>query len=224
METTKKEHAKKLNHIRLDFAQMQAFYSKYNKHKAKRDNIGWLKAYLVYVWIFAWQLHTKVGYGRVRKQDVFDEIERDLLEPKPNLVVNALIRAGMVVWGRSEYNGKVNYCLQCTFLNGKIGFNNTDIDENSVTVVESALPVHPKPSTTNNVAYEEPKLSVGVHSYGGYYYYTDSAGNVVKDDYGNTAIIPEPDAYNRPSIEHVYDFEVCRWCLPDELTVREPEF
>lgn len=222
METAKKEHAKKLNHIRLDFAQMQAFYNRYNKHKAKRDNIGWLKAYLVYVWIFAWQLHTKVGYGRVRKQDVFDEIERDLLEPKPNLVVNALIRAGLVVWGRSEYKGKVNYCLQCIYLNERNGIGN--IDEENITVVESALPVQSKPTTTNNVAYDEPKLSVGVFYYLGCYYYTDAAGNVAKDDYGNPAIIPKPAAYDRPSIEHVYDFEVCRWCLPDELTVRELEF
>ena len=62
----------KFNHIRLDFEQMHTFYNVYMRNKSKRDNVSWLKAYLVYMWIFGWQLHTKVGFGRVRKQDVFE--------------------------------------------------------------------------------------------------------------------------------------------------------
>ena len=225
METAQKEHKKKLSHIRLDFEQMQAFYNRYNKGKVKRDSVGWLKAYLVYIWIFTWQLVTKVGYGRVRKQDVFDEIERDLLEPKPHMVVRALIRAGMVVWGRNDYNGKVNYCLQCTYLNERNRISNTAISEETITVVESALPKQSNPSPTKAEAWEEPKMSVGVVWFpGGHYGYQDENGNIQKDWDGSILYIPKEAAFNRPSIKHVYDFDVYRWCLPEEVTIPELEF
>ena len=62
----------KFDHIRLDFGRMRAFHTIYERNKSKTDHVSWLKAYLVYVWIYVWQLRTKVGFGRVRKQDVFE--------------------------------------------------------------------------------------------------------------------------------------------------------
>ena len=224
MNEERKEHKKKFNHIRLDFEQMRVFYNKYNRTKAKSDNVGWLKAYLVYLWIFTWQLLTKEGYGRVRKQDVFKQIEQDLLEPKPHIVVAALIRAKMVTWGRSEYEGKANNCLQCTYLNEKLGNNSSNAVEVPTTVIESVLPYTENPSPKETESRAEKENLNGVYYYGGQYYYTDAKGNICRDNDGNIIYIPKSAAYCRPSIEHVFDFEVCQWRLPDEVTVRELEF
>lgn len=256
----------KFNHIRLDFEQMHTFYNLYMRNKSKRDNVSWLKAYLVYMWIYYWQLLTKVGFGRVRKQDVFDQIGETLIEPKPNVVVNALIRAGMIVWSKSEYKGVTNYCLQCTYLNEKMrnGNINTDQAKDEVIQLESSakgstemgeyyqygkrfyrdingeshiIPLD-APQRPNNTAFWDGKqwresdsamqkqqnefdswLRVpknGVYYDSGRYYY--------KDANGNSVWVPDGIAFDRPSKEHVFDSEADRWCLPDEVTVRELEF
>ena len=136
----------------------------------------------------------------------------------------ALIRAKMVTWGRSEYEGKANYCLQCTYLNEKLGNNSSNAVEVPTTVIESVLPYTENPSPKETESRAEKENLNGVYCYGGQYYYTDAKGNICRDYDGNIIYIPESAAYCRPSIEHVFDFEVCQWRLPDEVTVRELEF
>lgn len=138
MDKEVKENKRKFDYIRLGFAQMRVVHDKFDNDKA--DNVGWRRAYILYSWIWSWQIYTKIGFGKVRKKDVYEQIEHDLIEPKPHIVVSALIRAGLVTWGRSEYEGRTNYCLQCTYLNESNKNNNNTLDEEAVVVVESAVP------------------------------------------------------------------------------------
>lgn len=273
-----REHKRTFDHIKLGFAQMRAVRDKFCSDKDKGDSVGWRKAFIVYSWIWSWQVFTMVGFGKMRKKDVYTEIEQKLIEPKPHIVVGALIRAGLVIWGRGDYEGKKSYCLQCTYLNEKMRNNDTNTKQAEDEVIrlessakgstemgeyyecgrrfyrdnngeshiipldapqrptltalwdgkqwcEPAMQKQSMPSQTKTEFYEKPQMSVGVVWFtGGLYGYEDENGNICRDYDGNILYIPERDAFNRPSIKHVYDFEVYRWCLPDELTMYEPEF
>lgn len=188
----------KFNHIRLDFGQMHTFYNVYMRNKSKRDNVSWLKAYLVYMWIYYWQMLTKVGFGRVRKQDVFDQIGETLIEPKPNVVVNALIRAGMIVWSKSEYKGVTNYCLQCTYLNEKMRNGNINTDQAKDVVIQ--LESSAKGSTEMGEYYQ----------YGKRFY---------RDNKGESHIIPL-DAPQRPTPTALWDGK--QWCELKAAIQKQP--
>ena len=266
-----KEHKRIFDHINIGLAILKIICQKFG---SDNDGVGWRRILLVYSWIWDWQVFTKVGFGKMRKKDVYTEIEQKLLEPKPHVVVGTLIKAGLVTWGRGDYEGKKNHCLQCTYLNEKMKNNNTNTKqaENEAIQLESSakgsaemgeyyqygkrfyrdnngeshiipadVPERPNPTAIWDgkqwcepkaatqkqpmPSYEEPKMSVGIVWFsGGYYGYKDENGNLCKDYEGNILYIPKSFAYNRPSIKHVFDFEVERWCLPDELTVIEPAF
>lgn len=116
-------------------------------NKSDKDHVGWLRAFIAYLLIMYWQIVTKgVGFGKYRKTDVYKYFEDELRETRPHIVIGALIRAGLVVWGRGEYNGKRIFCLQSVFLNSKYG-KSIYTDEEDFTYVES-----------EDVGYVEPLL------------------------------------------------------------------
>lgn len=137
MDKEQKEHKRVFDHISIGLAILKIICQKFGSDK---DGVGWRRILLVYSWIWDWQVFTKVGFGKMRKKDVYTEIEQKLLEPKPHIVVGALIRAGLVTWGRGDYEGKKNYCLQCTYLNEKMKNNDTNTRqaENEAIQIESS--------------------------------------------------------------------------------------
>ncbi len=126
------ENNEKTDFLRIKIPLLWIFKQQYESRKDKGDNVSWLVAYIVYVWAYQWQLNTKVGFGKIRKKDVYDHIEKTFPFSKPHAIVGALVRAGFCVWGYSQYRGKKVICLQCTYLNKKFGINNNaDYDESS---------------------------------------------------------------------------------------------
>ncbi len=209
------ETKKTLDHIRIPFSSMRLFYHEYNSRKTYGDNVGWQKAFLVYQWVYSWQILTKKGYGKPRKKDIFKQIEQDLIEPKPHIVVNVLIKAGLLTWGSSEYNGRKVYCLQCVYLNEKMGKSNNNPE------------LTPK---NNDYPHEEETLEVqssapdnGEFIWWGYRCYRDENGQVCLNEYGKPQLVP-PTAPPRPTRTAVWNDEYSRWFEPGEEPVHEMEF
>ena len=119
-----KETKKKSGYLMIPFEQLKVIKEKFQSNKNKGDKIGWRRAVMLYGTIFGYQTKTKVGFGRYRKKDVYDWFGEKLEEPKPEIAIGSLIRASLVTWGLSEYEGKKVHCLQTTYLNKKLGINN----------------------------------------------------------------------------------------------------
>ena len=119
-----KENAEKADFLRIKIPLLWIFKQQYESRKDKRNNVSWIVAYIVYVWVYQWQLNTKVGFGKIRKKDVYDHIEKTFPFSKPNAIVGALIQTDFCAWGYSQYKGKRVVCLRCTYLNKKLGINN----------------------------------------------------------------------------------------------------
>lgn len=199
MDKEQKEHKRAFEHIILGFGQMRAVRNKFESDKDKGDSVGWRKAFIVYSWIWAWQVFTKIGFGKIRKKDVYEQIEQDLMEPKPHVVVGALIRAGLVEWGRGEYEGKMNYCLQCTYLNKKIRNSDTNTEQTETQVVQLESSV--KGSAENGEYYE----------FGKRFY---------RDNNGDSHIVPH-DAPQRPNNTAFWDGKQWRESKPDSNEHKE---
>lgn len=193
-----KEHKRTFDHIKLGFTQMRAVRDKFCSDKDKGDSVGWRKAFIVYSWIWDWQVFTKVGFGKMRKKDVYTEIEQKLLEPKPHIVVGALIRAGLVTWGRGDYEGKKNYCLQCTYLNEKMKNNDTNTKQ------------------AENEAIQLESSAKGSAEMGEYYQY---GKRFYRDNNGESHIIPL-DAPQRPTPTAVWDGK--QWCEQKAAIQKQP--
>lgn len=191
-----KEHKRTFDHINIGLAILKIIYQKFGSDK---DGVGWRRILLVYSWIWDWQVFTKVGFGKMRKKDVYTEIEQKLLEPKPHVVVGALIRAGLVTWGRGEYEGKKNCCLQCTYLNEKMRNNNTNTNQ------------------AENEAIQLESSAKGSAEMGEYYKYGKRFYRV---NNGDSYIIPL-DAPQRPTPTAIWDGK--QWCEPKSDSTEHKE-
>ncbi len=159
-----KENAEKTDFLRIKIPSLWIFKQQYESRKDKRNNVSWLVAYMIYVWAYQWQLNTKVGFGKIRKKDVYEHIEKTFPFSKPNAIVGALIQTDFCVWGYSQYKGKKVICLQCTYLNKKFGINNNAEYEESANIsvvtesnekVEKATTIPKESIEPLNVKYPE---------------------------------------------------------------------
>lgn len=170
---------------------------------------------IVYCWIFDHNAFALRSLGNIYGKHTYDtyhrEITRDLNIKKPASVIAKLKKAKWIAeaWA-APYKGKPMKGYRC-LLDSKqremakveqqqMFLPDEDID--NATIVESSQPV--------------PTFNDGMFHYAGNHWYEDADGT--------RHYVPQSEAYNRPSPEHVWDTEAVRWCLPQDLTERELEF
>lgn len=232
-----KENAEKTDFLRIKIPLLWIFKQQYESRKDKRNNVSWIVAYIVYVWVYQWQLSSKVGFAKIRKKDIYDHIEKTFPFSKPNAIVGALIQTDFCVWGYSQYKGKRVVCLQCTYLNKKFGINNNAEYEESANLsvvtesnekVEKATTIPKESIEPLNVKYPEwyiervKRLGNGLVSVNDIVFsdrnceYYDFVRNLRMYIPNNEYLSPrdcfvDKDAPPRPTPTAIYDLDVKRW-------------